>query len=155
MSPEMSAIYRISNPDPLIDLEPGFRGSRRAARAVPEPQTPRIAETAYPLGMVLNACPDISDYAKGGLRTGATCWRPRPLCARCLGSVPAPGRRRKPSWAKCRPRWLSRAFCSAAQSAPPAAICAVRTERAKVGEFSLGPILMSQINAQLRTKRSA
>jgi replication initiation protein RepC len=28
-------------------------------------------------------------------------------------------------------------------------------ERAKAGEFSLGPILMAQINSQLRAKRSA
>jgi replication initiation protein RepC len=29
------------------------------------------------------------------------------------------------------------------------------TEKARIGEFSLGPILMSQISAQLRGKRSA
>ncbi len=84
-----------SNPDPLIDLEPGLRGSR-AARAVPEPETPRVAETAYPLGLVMKACPDIADYAKAGFRTGGTCWRRRPWCGRCSGSAPAPGRRRKP-----------------------------------------------------------
>ena len=39
--------------------------SARAATADVEPQTPRVVEPTFPLGMVLEACPDILDYAKG------------------------------------------------------------------------------------------
>ena len=59
-----------SNPDSPIELEPRFRESR-GARAEPKPQTPRMPEGAYPLGMVLDACPDLADYAK----TGISNWR--------------------------------------------------------------------------------
>lgn len=55
-----------SNTDALIELEPGLPEGR-AAGAEPKPQPSRVAEGAYPLGMVLSACPDIVDYAKGGI----------------------------------------------------------------------------------------
>ena len=144
-----------SNPDPLIDLEPGFRGSR-AARAVPEPQTPRTAETAYPLGMVMNACPDIADYAKGGISNWRDLLATAAVVRSMLGISPS-------AWEE------AQAVMGEMQAAVVVACILQRgvairsaggylrglTERAKVGEFSLGPILMSQINAQLRTKRSA
>lgn len=144
-----------SNTDPLIDLEPGFRGSR-AARAVPEPQKPRVAETAYPLGMVMNACPDIADYAKGGISSWRDLLATAAVVRSMLGISPS-------AWEE------AQTVMGEAQAAVVVACilqrgAAIRsaggylrdlTEKAKAGEFSLGPILMSQINAQLRTKRSA
>ena len=50
----------------LIDLEPDLQEGR-AARSEPKSQPSRFAEGSYPLGMVLSACPDIVDYAKGGI----------------------------------------------------------------------------------------
>jgi replication initiation protein RepC len=55
-----------SNPNPPIELEPSPREGR-ATRAEPNPQPVVSTEKAYPLGMVLSACPDIVDYAKGGI----------------------------------------------------------------------------------------
>src|SRR5574337_1071978 len=55
-----------SKPNPPIELEPRLREAK-AARAEPDPQPTATAERAYPLGMVLSACPDIVDYAKGGI----------------------------------------------------------------------------------------
>ena len=144
-----------SNPDPLIDLEPGFRGSR-AARAVPEPQTPRVAETAYPLGLVMKACPDIADYAKGGISNWRDLLATAAVVRSMLGISPS-------AWEE------AQAVMGEMQAAVVVACilqrgAAIRsaggylrglTEKARVGEFSLGPILMSQVNAQLRTKRSA
>ena len=144
-----------SNPDPLIDLEPGFRGSR-AARAVPEPETPRVAETAYPLGLVMNACPDIADYAKGGIANWRDLLATAAVVRSMLGISPS-------AWEE------AQTVMGEAQAAVVVACilqrgAAIRsaggylrglTEKARAGEFSLGPILMSQINTQLRTKRSA
>jgi replication initiation protein RepC len=59
-----------SNPQPPIELEPSLREGR-AERAEPNPRTSAVTERTYPLGMVLSACPDIVDYAKGGI----TNWR--------------------------------------------------------------------------------
>ena len=114
-----------SNPDPLIDLEPSLQKGR-AARA--EPNLPPTAplQKPYPLGMVLDACPDIVDYAKGVI----TNWRDslqRPRsCDRCSGSVQAPGRRRRRLWVTRKPRLSSHACCNEVpRSNPLVAICAI------------------------------
>ena len=144
-----------SNPDPLIDLEPGFRGSR-AARAVPEPQTPRVAETAYPLGLVMKACPDIADYAKGGIANWRDLLATAAVVRSMLGISPS-------AWEEAQTVMgeMQAAVVVACILQRGAAIRSAGgylrglTEKARAGEFSLGPILMSQVNAQLRTKRSA
>lgn len=144
-----------SNTDPLIDLEPGFPESR-AARAVPDPETPRVAETAYPLGMVMNACPDIADYAKGGISSWRDLQATASVVRSMLGISPS--------------AWEEAQTVMGEMQAAVVVACilqrgtAIRsaggylrglTDKARDGEFSLGPILMSQINTQLRTKRSA
>ena len=144
-----------SNPDPLIDLEPGFRGSR-AARAVPEPETPRVAETAYPLGLVMKACPDIADYAKGGISSWRDLLATAAVVRSMLGISPS-------AWEEAQTVMgeMQAAVVVACILQRGAAIRSAGgylrglTEKARAGEFSLGPILMSQVNAQLRTKRSA
>jgi replication initiation protein RepC len=144
-----------SKPDPLIDLEPGFRISR-AARAVPEPETQRVAETAYPLGFVMKACPDIADYAKGGISNWRDLLATAAVVRSMLGISPS-------AWEE------AQAVMGEMQAAVVVACilqrgAAIRsaggylrglTEKARAGEFSVGPILMSQVSAQLRTKRSA
>ena len=104
------------------DLEPSLREGRgepsgptteAGARIEPEPeiwqtepeldQTPSAPRT-YPLGMVLEACPDIVDYAKGGrFPPGAISRRPRRRCVRRSASRRTPGRRRWRSWANTTP----------------------------------------------------
>ena len=55
-----------SNPDPLIEREPVSRKDMGAS-IEPLPAKARLPLGVYPLGMVLDACPDLSDYAKGGI----------------------------------------------------------------------------------------
>ena len=62
----MSAHIQNSNTDPPIDFEPSLREGR-APTADPNLPLTVPREKAYTLGMVLNACPDIVDYAKGGI----------------------------------------------------------------------------------------
>ena len=62
----MSATYRIQTPTHLPELEPGFQGSQ-GAKPEPQPEPSRPPQQGYPLGMVLQACPDMLDYAKGGI----------------------------------------------------------------------------------------
>jgi replication initiation protein RepC len=144
-----------SNPDPLIDLEPAFQESR-AARVVPEPQTPKVVETAYPLGMVMNACPDIADYAKGGISNWRDLLATAAVVRSMLGISPS-------AWEEAQTVMgeMQAAVMVACILQRGAAIRSAGgylrglTEKAKAGEFSLGPILMSQINGHLRAKRSA
>ena len=66
MSSKLSATYRIQTHKILIALEPVFRKSRGEARASIRNLRGRHDRISR-LGMVLEACPDIVDYAKGGI----------------------------------------------------------------------------------------
>ena len=144
-----------SNPNSPIELEPSLREGR-AARVEPNPQTPAAAERTYPLGMVLSACPDIVDYAKGGIANWrdflATAAVVRPM----LGISPS-------AWEEARTVMGEAAAAvvvacllqrsSTIQSA--GGYLRELTRKAREGEFSLGPVLMAQINARNRERRSA
>jgi replication initiation protein RepC len=144
-----------SNPNSQIELEPSLREGR-AERAASNARTSAATERTYPLGMVLSACPDIVDYAKGGIANWrdflATAAVVRPM----LGISPS-------AWEE------ARTVMGEAEAAVVVACLLQRsstiqsaggylrelTRKAGEGEFSLGPILMAQINAKNRERRSA
>src|ERR1700677_1181799 len=144
-----------SNPEPLIEVEPSLRKGR-AERAEPNSRIPAATERTYPLGMVLSACPDIVDYAKGGIANWrdflATAAVVRPM----LGISPS-------AWEE------ARTVMGEAEAAVVVACLLQRsstiqsaggylrelTRKAGEREFSLGPVLMAQINARNRERRSA
>jgi replication initiation protein RepC len=144
-----------SNPDSPIELEPSFRESR-GARAEPKPQTPKMPEGAYPLGMVLDACPDLAEYAN----TGISNWRDflatvavvRPM----LGISPS-------AWEEAQAVMgeVQAAVVVAAILQRGAAIASAGgyirglTEKARAGQFSPGPMLMALIGNRKRDKRRA
>jgi replication initiation protein RepC len=144
-----------SNPNSPIELEPSLREGR-AERAEPNSRTSATTERTYPLGMVLSACPDIVDYAKGGIANWrdflATAAVVRPM----LGISPS-------AWEEARtvmgePEAAVVVACllqrsSTIQSA--GGYLRELTRKAGEGEFSLGPVLMAQINARNRERRSA
>jgi replication initiation protein RepC len=144
-----------SNPNPPIDFEPSLQEGK-AATADPTLPPTVPPEKTYPLGMVLNACPDIVDYAKGGIGNWrdflATAAVVRPM----LGISPS-------AWEE------ARAVMGDTQAAIVVACLLQRsseiqsaggylrelTRKAGAGEFSLGPVLMAQINARTRERRTA
>ena len=123
---------------------------------MPEPPAQRMPEGSYPLGMVLDACPDLADYVKGGISS----WRDflagvavvRPM----LGISPS-------AWEEAQ----------AVMGEVPAAVVVgailqrgnainsaggyIRglTKKAVAGEFSLGPMLMALIGKRKRDKMRA
>lgn len=144
-----------SNTDPLIDLEPSLQEGR-AARAEPEPRAPRVADGTYPLGMVLSACPDIVDYAKGGISNWRDFLATAAVVRSMLGISPS-------AWEEAQtilgetPAAVIVACILQRGAAIRSAGGYLRglTRKAEAGEFSLGPILMSQINSHLNEKRRA
>jgi replication initiation protein RepC len=145
-----------SNPDSPIDLEPASRKSRGQA-AEPETRSSRMPEGAFPLGMVLDACPDIVDYAK----TGIANWRDFEAAAAAvvrpmLGISPS-------AWEEAQAVMGERqaAIVVAAILQRGAAINSggayLRglTRKAEAHEFSLGPMLMALIGSRKREKKRA
>jgi replication initiation protein RepC len=144
-----------SNPNPPIDLEPGFRESP-GPKSEPQAAPSRPPQQGFPLGMVLEACPDIADYAKGGISN----WRDFLAVAAVVRSMLG----------------ISPSAWEAAQSVMgeiPAAIVVAAilqrgtaimsaggylrelTRKAEAGEFSVGPMLMALISARNRDKKRA
>jgi replication initiation protein RepC len=140
-----------SNPNSFIDLEPACEKGR-AAGTSPDQQPPRGGEGGYPLGMVLQACGDLADYAKDGQISNwrdflATAAVVRPM----LGISPS-------AWEE------AQRVMGEVQAAIVVACILERsatinsaggylrglTAKAGAGEFSLGPILMAQMNARLK-----
>jgi replication initiation protein RepC len=144
-----------SKPNPLIDLEPSLREGRAAK---PEPNLPLIVppEKTYPLGMVLSACPDIVDYAKGGIGNWrdflATAAVVRPM----LGISPSAWEEAQTVMGETQAAIVLACLLqrsSAIQSA--GGYLRELTRKARAGEFSVGPVLMAQINARTRERKTA
>jgi replication initiation protein RepC len=144
-----------SNPNSLIDLEPRFQESR-GPTSEPQPERSRPPQQGFPLGMVLEACPDIVDYAKGGISN----WRDLQSTAAVVRSM----LRISPSaWEAAQSVMgeLPAAIVVAAILQRGAAITSAGgylrelTRKAEAGQFSLGPMLMALIAGRKREKRRA
>jgi replication initiation protein RepC len=144
-----------SNPETLIELEPVSRKDMGAS-VEPLPAKARLPLGVYPLGMVLDACPDLSDYAKGGISNWrdflATVGVVRPM----LGISPS-------AWD------TAQAVMGETQAAIVVAAILQRgatissaggyirdlTRRAEEGAFSVGPMLMALIGSRQRERKRA
>ena len=131
-----------SNPEP-IESEPGFPGSQGATAEL-QPEAPRVPQRSFPLGMVLEACPDIADYARHGIRS----WRDFVATARlvrsALGISPS-------AWEDARTvlgdedaAVVVAAILQRGEAIKsPGGYLRSLTEKARGGAFSLGPVLMA------------
>ena len=145
-----------SNPKPLIDLEPALQESRTAQPAPPTPEPKRPAEIVFPLRMVLEACPDIADYAKGGISHWRDLLAAAGVARMALGVSPS-------AWegAQAVLGEKSAAIVIAAILQRGAAITSAGgylrelTRKAQLNEFSIGPMLMALIGAKNREKKRA
>ncbi len=144
-----------SNPKPPIDLEPGSQESRRP-KSEPRSEPSRPPQQGFPLGMVLDACPDIVDYAKGGISN----WRDLLIVAAMVRSILGIS---SSAWEAAQSVMgeLPAAIVVAAILQRGAAITSAGgylrelTRKAEAGQFTLGPMLMALIGRRKREKRRA
>ena len=144
-----------SNTNHLTELEPSLREGR-AARAEPNRQPSAATERSYPLGMVLKACPDLADYAKGGISS----WRDFLAAAAVV----------RPMLAISPSAWEEAQTVMGEAAAAVVVACILQrataiksaggylrelTRKAEAGQFSLGPMLMALIGRQNREKKRA
>jgi len=144
-----------SNPNPLPELEPGFQESQ-GPKSEPQVEPSGPPQPAFPLSMVLEACPDIVDYAKGGIAN----WRDLLIVAAVVRSVLGIS---PSAWEAAQSVMgeLPVAIVVAAILQRGAAITSAGgylrelTRKAEVGEFSLGPMLMALMAKRNREKKRA
>jgi replication initiation protein RepC len=135
------------------NLEEGRSPNEGALETYPDPSRtvdPKPALRTYPLGMVLEACPDIVDYGKGGKISS---WRDLAAAAAIVRSALGVS-----------PDAWSQALNVLGEHDASIVIAAilqrgdeiksaggylrVLTEKARAGEFSLGPVLMALLRGK-------
>jgi replication initiation protein RepC len=146
--------YQNSNPD-RFESEPSFQKSRPNAAGIADPP-PASPPRAYPLGMVLEACPSIADYRSDQIRNWRDLIDTAGLVRSVLGVSPS--------------AWQEACEVMGAEAAATVIAAILErhehirsaggylrslTEKARAGEFSLGPVLMALMRGRLERPRVA
>jgi replication initiation protein RepC len=143
-----------SNPEPPIDLEPASERSRADEPIVLHRELKRAGDAVFPLGMVLDACPDIVDYSRGGIANWRDLLAAASVVRSALGVSQSAGEEAQTILGE-----KSAAITIAAILQRGAAITSAGgylrelTRKAQTNAFSIGPMLMALIAA--RQKRRA
>jgi replication initiation protein RepC len=142
-----------STPNPPTELEPDLRKGR-AAVDEPVRLTPRMADGSYPLGMVLQACSEISDYATRGISNWRDFLATASVIRPMLGISPSAWEEAKDVMGEVKAAVVVACILERSGAIKsPGGYLRDLTRRAQAGEFSLGPILMAQINARSSAKK--
>ena len=141
-----------SNPKIQIESEHGLPISQGAIRE-PQADRPRPPQRSYPLGMVLEACPDIVDYAKQGIASWRDFVATAALVRTMLGISPSAFEDANTALGAEDAAVVVAAILQRSDAIKsPGGYLRNLTEKARAGEFSLGPVLMALIRANLRDR---
>lgn len=132
-----------SNPKSHFEFEPAFEKARGTAEPKPQPQEP---PKTYQLGLVLKACPDIADYAAAGIANWRDLMATAAQVRGYLGVSPS--------------AYEEACYVMGPETAAIVIACILQraqhinsaggylralTEKASVGQFSVGPMLMAAL----------
>jgi replication initiation protein RepC len=144
-----------SNPESKNEFEPAANGAE-AAPPAPQRPTPKAAETGFPLGMVLDACPDIADYAKGGIANWRDFVATAALVRSMLGVSPSAWEDAVEVMGERQAATVVAAILQRGEAIISAGgYLRDLTHKARKGQFSLGPMLMALIGRRKRERKSA
>ena len=127
-------------------LQPNDQGSPPpSANANSKPSAPRT----YPLGMVLEACPDIVDYAKSGINNWRDLATTAALVRSALGVSPDAWAQALEALGEHDASIVIAAILQRGEEIKSAGgYLRVLTAKARAGEFSLGPVLMALLRGK-------
>ena len=144
-----------SKPDSPIDLEPRFRSSDRAVSEA-ELVRSRTPEGSFPLGMVLDACPDIVDYAKDGISNWRDFLATASVIRSMLGISPSAWEEAQLVMGEIPAAIVVAAILQRSEAINSAGgYLRELTKRAEAKTFSIGPMLMALIGGRKREKKRA
>jgi replication initiation protein RepC len=138
-----------SNTDSIFEFEPAFEKSGA-------PAEPRTRDTeppkTYPLGLVLKACPDIVDYAVDGMAGWRDLMATAAQVRGYLGVSPSAYADALDVLGQENTAVVIACILQRAQHINSAGgYLRVLTEKARAGQFSVGPVLMSLLRTQGRS----
>lgn len=159
LSEEMSANesqnerhHQNSNPDPILESEPGFRRST-GEKSVSQPATSEPPWRSYPLRMVLEACPDIVPYARHGISSWSDFVATARLVRSTLGVSPDAWEQACDALGEAEASITVAAILQRGEVIrSPGGYLRSLTEKAREGQFSLGPVLMALLKASQRDR---
>ncbi len=151
--------HQNSKSDDPPESEPSFRRSwggeaqiQRVAGVQAEGQG-RGELRGYPLGMVLEACPDIIDYARHGISSWHELMSAAALVRPMLGISPSAWDDAVGAMGEEQAAVLIAAILQKGEVVrSPGGYLRNLTERARAGQFSLGPVLMALMRTQAGTR---
>lgn len=147
-----------SNPDPLIESEHGFSKSHEAAAIVAETDNVRsLPKRELPLGIVLDACPNLRDLAQGGeIRHWRDLLAAVELARPSLGISPSAWREARDVMGEQHAAiTLAAIYQRAEQINNAGGYLRSLTDRAKEDKFSTWPMVMALLRARLDAQKTA
>ena len=144
-----------SNTKDLIALEPVCQESQRH-KSEPQPETTRPPQQVYPLTMVLDACPDIVDYAKGGILNWRDLQATVIVVCTMLGITPSAWNAAKSAMGEIPAAIVVAGILQKGTKVTSAGgYLRDLTSKAEQGRFKIGPMLMALISARKRERKRA
>ena len=144
-----------SNPDSPIDLDPCFPESRGTGTELKR-EPPRPPQGAYPLGMILDACPDIIDYARGGISNWRDFLATVALVRPMLGISSSAWEEAQAAMGEVQAAVVVAAILQRGTAINSAGgYMRDLTRKAEAGAFSIGPMLMALIGKRKGEKKRA
>ena len=138
-----------------IDLEPALQEGR-VARAVSTDRTGERRSSSFPLGMVLQACPDIVDYARDGIHNWRDFLAAASVVRSMLGVSPSAWGEAQRVMGEVEAATVIACLLQRAEAIQSAGgYLRGLTRKAEAGQFSLGPMLMALLGNRMRQQRRA
>ena len=154
-----------SKPNPPNDLEPALQGGRvydpgsigseSSAPQPPEATDRGIAASvaptikAYTLGMVLEACPDIADYARDGINSWRDLITTAALARAALGISADAWREAQETMGQGDAAVIIAAILQKGEAiSSPGGYLRALSAKARANEFSIGPVLMALLRSK-------
>jgi len=134
-----------SNTESHFEFEPAFEKARGSAEPRPKPQEP---PKTYHLGLVLKACPDIADYAPGGIANWRDLMMTTAQVRGYLGVSPSAYEDACHVMGQETAAIVIACILQRAQHINSAGgYLRALTDKARAGQFSIGPMLMAALKA--------
>ncbi|MGF7009201.1 plasmid replication protein RepC [Aminobacter sp. BE322] len=130
------------------ELEPGLEKGHGPA-AAPRPEMKSPPPTGYPLGMVLRACPNIADYARNGISGWGELVETANLVRGALGVSPDAWDQACEAMGAVDAAIMVAAMLQKGEAiSSPGGYLRSLTAKARLGEFSIGPVLMALLRGR-------
>ncbi len=142
-----------SNPNDLPELEPASQKSQGPTVEIQSAKR-RTPDGGFPLGMVLEACPDIVDYSRQGIANWRDFLAVAAVVRSMLGISPSAWDEAQSVLGEIPSSILIAAILQRGEAIHSAGgYLRDLTEKARAGQFSLGPVLMALISARKRSEQ--